>query len=86
MRRKKLLTRLGIRYLALKGHLSWKDARTVLRDDDLIEETAAFLFSLAYAPAEDTPFTDWLDWLLENGPAIAEFIMMLLAIFAGKKE
>ncbi len=67
-----------------------KEIRTVLDNDAMFNALADSLNSQydaeARAHAGGTPFMDFLNWLISNGPAIIAMIVQIIALFAGKQS
>jgi len=85
-RSRKVATRIALRILARRNPESREEIQKILSDRDLLDATvewagASHEMALRDLDSDGGPLLNFLDWLLNNGPALLEFILKLIGLF-----
>lgn len=74
--------RVHLKSLALRNKKQADNIKAVLDDPVKFDALADMVFAHYQDSAmPGTPLTDFLDWLIENGPAIIAMIVQIIALF-----
>jgi len=85
-RSRKVTTRIALRILARRNPENREEIQKILDDQDMLDmvvEEASQRYSevMQVSDGGGGPLLNFLDWLLNNGPALLEFILKLIGMF-----